>query len=97
MLKLLDSFGNNSVDHESLRRAARADRTSERSNTVREAVRRSFRYSLKDPKCVLELKFGGSDDFTRANVLRALKDAFDGVKNGRLSLDGNSDENRKAE
>lgn len=46
----------------------------------------TFRYSGKDPNFALEIRFANSEDRSRPEVLKALKAAFEAVKNESVDL-----------
>jgi ParB family chromosome partitioning protein len=91
MIKLVNSFGAESLDRESVKKAARADRTAPEPVVDKEKTNNHFRYSLDDPKCVVEVKFRSSDSLNRNGVMKALKRAFDAVKNEETVVDVSAD------
>jgi len=86
MLKLIDALGNDSLERDGIRKAARAERVMPGPVGVNENVNRSFRYSVDDPKCVVEIRFNEPDLMSRASVLKVLKGAFDAVKNDEIEI-----------
>ena len=87
MLKLVNSFGTEPVNRETLKKAARAERTAPTKPAAEQSLlfekekpNNHFRYTLDDPKCTVEVKFAGSDSVSRNALLKALKGAFDAVK-----------------
>jgi ParB family chromosome partitioning protein len=86
MLKLVNSFGNGDIDRESVKKAARAERTAPAPAAGNEKADRSFRFPVADPKCVVEVKFQGQDSMNRTSLLKALKKAFDAVKNEEIGV-----------
>jgi ParB family transcriptional regulator, chromosome partitioning protein len=87
MLKLVDSFGNGSPDHESVKKAARAERTAREATPATEKVNRSFRLPIADLKCVVEVKFQDPSSMNRNTLMKALKKSFDAVKNEETIID----------
>jgi ParB family chromosome partitioning protein len=88
MLKFVNTLGSETLDRESLRKTARADRTesSAASKDRMPKERNGFRYAPADSRCLVEVKFNDPDMLNRSNVLKALKSAFDAVKNEDIEI-----------
>jgi ParB family chromosome partitioning protein len=86
MLKLVDTIGRESLDHESVKKTARADRTAPEPEVGKEKAKNHFRYSLENPKCVVEVKFRDATDVNRGLLLKALKTAFEAVKDDVIPI-----------
>jgi ParB family chromosome partitioning protein len=92
MMKLLESLGNDKLDRETIKKTARIERSVGQPDLYGSAAVRKkatvdqFRYALDEPKCIVEVKFTGPDSMNRGAVLKALKRAFDAVKNEKATV-----------
>jgi hypothetical protein len=86
MLKLTDTLTNGSRDRETVKRAARAERTAPVATTNGNEKRKIFRHSPKNGEFMLQIDFKKWDQLSRNGVLKALKDTFDLVKNEEIDI-----------
>lgn len=88
MLKLVDSLGNRTLDRDSLRKTARAERTMMPTDGQdhRPAPENIFTYESPAGEFNIQIKFKKPILSSKNTVLKALKDAFDEVKGGRTEV-----------
>jgi ParB family chromosome partitioning protein len=86
MLKLTDTLTNGSRDRETVKKAARAERTAPITLSNGNEKRKTFRYSPKNSEFTLNIDFKKWDQLSRNGVLKALKDTFDLVKNEEIDI-----------
>lgn len=89
MQKLTDQLVNGSRDRETVKRAARLERTAHAAaaeNNGDSDKRRRFRYSPKSGEFVLEIDFKKRDHLSQNGILKALKETFDLVKNEEIDI-----------
>jgi hypothetical protein len=86
MLKLTDQLTNGSRDRETVKKAARVERTAPVTATNGNEKRKTFRHSPKTGDFTLQIDFKKWDQLSRNGVLKALKDTFDLVKNEEIDL-----------
>jgi ParB-like partition proteins len=86
MLKLTNQLTNGSRDRETVKKAARAERTTQVATTNGNEKRKTFRHSPKSGEFSVQIEFKKWDQLSRNGVLKALKDTFDLVKNEEIDL-----------
>lgn len=87
MLKLTDQLVNGARDRETVKKAARGARTApavEKSGNFDK--RRTFRYSPKSGEFTVQIDFKKWEHLSQNGVLKALKEAFDLVKNEDIDI-----------
>ena len=85
MAKFVDSFGLHVANRDEFRKAARAERAAPKpeEKTTGENI---FKYQHASGDFNVQIKFKISDQFTKTDVLKALKEAFDDVKADRAGI-----------
>lgn len=89
MSKFVNDLVSGSTDRDALLKAAKAERQPQKkkpSSETNGSGAHTFHYEDPDGSFVLSLKFNESGNVTKVSVLKALKDAFDQVKNGQTAL-----------
>jgi ParB family transcriptional regulator, chromosome partitioning protein len=92
MHDFLDNLAGKNSDRESFRKAARPRKTPIKSNgetalkaeTVSQPkkLKSVFQYNSREKDFLLEIKFSNNEGFSKKDLLKALKETFDEVKNG---------------
>ena len=93
MHDFLDQIKTGNTNRETVRQAARPKKSlinkespndkgsSNREKTEKNVLKNVFRYSSNENDFILEIKFGGLEIYSKKDLLRALKQTFDDVKN----------------
>lgn len=84
MLDFVEKINKQGLKREEIRQelrptTAKISQTKEKSSNKQEALRKSFKYSAFDNSFDIEILF--NRDFEKKDILRALKEAFDKIKN----------------
>jgi ParB family chromosome partitioning protein len=89
MLKLTDQLVSGSRDRETVKKAARVERTAPVASTENNGdsgKRKTFRYSPKSREFTVQIDFKKWDNLNQNSVLKVLKETFDLVKNEEIDL-----------
>ena len=87
MLKLTDQLVNGARDRETVKKAARGERTAPVVEKKGDSdKRKTFRYSPKNGEFTLQIDFKKWDKLSQNGVLKALKETFDLVKNEEIDI-----------
>jgi len=89
MSKLTDQLVNGARDRETVRKAARSERTASAPAVEKNGnsdKRGTFRYSPKNGGFTLQIDFKKGDKLSQNGVLKALKETFDLVKNEEIDI-----------
>ena len=86
MQDFIGNIGSQNLKRDEIRRAARAanlklKESTESNDQLPTPNAKPFKYKSTDGEFSIEVRFGREDAFDRKDVLRALKEAFDSVKN----------------
>lgn len=86
MFAFLEKIGTDDVSRDTVRKTAKADKSSESKDIREKSTEHIFQYAPENKEFNLRVQFKDRSLNSKKGVLKALKDAFDAVKNDSIEM-----------